>query len=306
MSRTRALTALMVGLVLISTAGPFVAMAHMDAFAIVFWRMALSALAFAAWALARGEFKGMGPHLPRLALGATLLTAHFALWIKAFDLTDFASNLLLLVIQPVTAVAMGPLWGERPTPSAWRAVGLAAVGLAIVAGGDFALGPRALLGDAMCVVGSAAITWYFAVTRAPRSALPLATFMAATFGFGALLLAPFVFTAEAPAMPGSAAAWGWVAALVLLTTVAGHGLMNLAARTTTVFEVNVVVVLEPAIAVALGWVLFGAAMTPLQAVGGLVLAAAVLVGLGGATDGAQSTDGEQAGNVPPAPEVERR
>jgi drug/metabolite transporter (DMT)-like permease len=42
---------------------------------------------------------------------------------------------------------------------------------------------------------------------------------------------------------------------------------------------NLVVVLEPAIAIAMGALLFGATVTPVQAVGGAVLALAVVVGL---------------------------
>jgi drug/metabolite transporter (DMT)-like permease len=76
--------------------------------------------------------------------------------------------------------------------------------------------------------------------------------------------------------PGS---WAWLAGLVLLTTIGGHGFMNLAARGVRLFTLNLAIVLEPPLAIAMGAALFGATVTPLQVAGGLLLGAAVVVGL---------------------------
>ena len=149
----------------------------------------------------------------------------------------------------------------------------------MVAGGDFRLGPRALLGDAMCILGGAAITLFFIITRAERRSLPLSTFMGVTMAVGALCTLPLALLAGAPLWGYPAASWGWLMALVVFTTVGGHGAFNLAARHVSLFTVNVVVVLEPALAIAMGALLFEAHVTSLQIVGGVVLAVAVVVGL---------------------------
>src|SRR5262245_11073183 len=86
--------ALVAGLVCVSTSGPFLRMTGMDAYAVAFWRMVLSAALFLAWAAVRGELRVAPGHVRRLVLGGVLLAAHFALWIKAFDLTNYASNLV--------------------------------------------------------------------------------------------------------------------------------------------------------------------------------------------------------------------
>lgn len=279
MTRGSAYVVLFVGLFLVSTSGPFLRMAHMDAFAVVLYRMGFSALLFLGWAALRGELRASAAQVRRIALGAAFLAAHFMLWIKAFDLTDYASNLLLLVTEPVTAAIFGIWLGERPNRNTWVSVALAVVGLAIVAGGDFRLGPRALLGDALCVVGGIAITLFFVVTKRERSALSLSCFMGLTFAFGALCTLPVIALAQSPLGGYPPASWAWMAALVVLTTVGGHGAFNVAARHVTLFTVNVVVVLEPAIAIAMGALLFEASVTGLQVAGGAVLAAAVVVGL---------------------------
>ena len=69
------------------------------------------------------------------------------------------------------------------------------------------------------------------------------------------------------------------AGLVLVTTMGGHGLMNLAARGLRLFTVNVVIVLEPAIAIGLGVLLLGETVTARQVAGGAILAASVVIAL---------------------------
>lgn len=275
-----AYVALFSGLVCVSTSGPFLVMARMDAYAVVLYRMLLSAIVLLAWARARS----LGfdrRHLRRICLGGFLLAAHFALWVKAFDLTDFASNLLLLVAQPVMAAALGRAVGEAPTRRTWISIALATIGLLAIARGDFALGPRALLGDLISVVGSAAITLFYAVTRRARAETPLPTFLGLTFVAGSAVMVPICLVAQAPLLAYPAASWAYLAALVLVTTVLGHGLMNLAARHVKLFTLNVVIVLEPAIGIALGALLFDARVSVEQVAGGVLLAAAVAIGLRG-------------------------
>lgn len=271
--------ALFAGLVLVSTSGPFIVLAHMDAYTIVLYRMIFAAALFLAWAAGRGELRIERRHVTRTVIGALFLTSHFLLWVKAFDLTDFASNLLLLVAQPVIAALLGIRLGEPPTRETWISIGLASAGLAVIAGGDFALGPRALLGDAMCIAGGFAIAMFYVVTREARAETPLATFMGATLATGSLATLPVVLIAGTRLRGYAGEGWAWLFALVVLTTVGGHGLMNLAARHVKLFTLNVVIVLEPAIAIAMGAVLIDKRVTPLQLGGGVLLAGAVIIGL---------------------------
>jgi drug/metabolite transporter (DMT)-like permease len=250
--------------------------AHVDAFAMVLLRMGFGGAILAGWAAARGELRIARGQLGSVVAGALFLVVHFALWIKAFDLTDYASNLLLLASQPVIAALLGRWLGEKHGAAIWVSVALAIVGLAIIAGRDVALGGRALVGDALCILAGLAITLFYVVTRAARAATPIAAFMGVTFLLGAAAIAPVVWlTGASLALP--AASWKWIALLVLVTTVGGHGLMNLAARQVSLFVLNVVIVLEPPLAIAIGAALFGARVTATAAVGGLFLVASVVI-----------------------------
>jgi drug/metabolite transporter (DMT)-like permease len=270
---------LFAGLLCVSTSGPFIVMARMDAFAVVFLRMAFSALLFLGYAAARRELRVAPGEGGRLALGALLLTAHFLLWVKAFDLTDYASNLLLLVAQPVMAALIGVKLGERSGRGVWASIALAVAGLVLIAGGDFTLGARAILGDAMCILGGVAITLFYVVTRQARAGTPLATFMGLVFAVGSVATVPVLLVARAPVLTYPAGSWLWMALLVVVTTVGGHGLTNLAARHVSLFTLNIVIVLEPAIAIAMGHLMFGAAIDAVTVAGGALLVGSVLVAL---------------------------
>jgi drug/metabolite transporter (DMT)-like permease len=266
--------ALALGLVLVSTSGPFIHMAGLAPMSLVFWRMGLAGPLFLTVARAVPA-----EHRRRLVIGALLLTAHFLLWVKAFDLTSYASNLILLVAQPIMGALASARLGEAPSRGMWTGVTLAFVGLVIIAGGDVALGPLALLGDAMCVLGGLAITAFYVVTGAARRALALPAFMGWTFVIGAAATLPIALLAGRPLLPAGGASWGWVLGLVVITTMAGHGLMNLAARGVSIFTLNFVIVLEPPLAIVMGAALWGARISWIQGLGGLVLSVAVVIGL---------------------------
>ncbi|MBI4508569.1 MAG: EamA family transporter [Deltaproteobacteria bacterium] len=270
---------LFLGLVLVSTAGPFLVVANLDAYAVVFWRMALGAVVYLGWDFARGRLRVPSGYLRGITLGALLLAAHFCLWVKAFDLTDFSSNMLLLVMQPVIAVFLGMRLGEKPTRSTWASIGLALLGLAIITGGDISLGSRALLGDVLCVLADLAIALFYVVAQDARRDLPLSTFMGFTLAIGAVSVLPITWAAGSPMVGYSASSWAWLAALVLVTTVAGHGLFNLVSPHISFFTLNVVIVLEPPIGILIGALLHGATVTSVQVAGGVFLGVAVIVGL---------------------------
>lgn len=276
-----AFAALFCGLLLVSTSGPFLAVAKIDAFAVSGLRCLFGGVLFLLAAAVRGNLRWPHGHERRLLLGGALLGAHFALWVKAFDLTDYASNLLLLVGQPMSAAIVGAAFGERLHRSAIVSLALSIVGLLVIAGGDLALGPRALLGDALCILAAFAMTFFTVVTRTARAQLPIELFLAIVFLVAAALLLPFAVLAGDRLLAYPAESFAWLAALVLLTTVGGHGLMNLAARSVKLFTLNVVIVLEPPIGIALGALLFGAGLTAPQALGGAILAVAVVFGLRG-------------------------
>jgi drug/metabolite transporter (DMT)-like permease len=208
-----------------------------------------------------------------------LLGAHFLLWVKAFELTDYASNLILLVVQPMFGALIDARTGRGLPRGAALALSLAALGLALVAGADVTLGARALWGDALSTLAGAMIALFYAASRDARAALPLDAFIGATFSLASMVALPVALIAAVPLVDLGARSWGWIVALVVVTTLGGHGFMNLAARSLSLFAVNLAIVIEPLLAIAMGALMFGAQLRPLQGIGGIVLSIAVVLGL---------------------------
>ena len=256
-------------------------MARVDAYAAVFWRTALTALIGLGIGLLRGRLDPaeLRRQARPLLFGGVLLGVHFLMWVKAFDLTDYASNLLLLVFQPIMAAFLTARLGERLPRHVFAAVGLSLLGLALIAGGDFALSPRALFGDALCLAAGAAITVFYVVTSRARRALSVEVFLGAIMLVAAATALPVALVAAVPLVGFSAATWGWIGGIVMVTTFMGHGLMNYAANHVSLFTLNIVVVLEPAVGIVFGTLLFGATVSVTQLLGGALLGAAVLFGV---------------------------
>jgi drug/metabolite transporter (DMT)-like permease len=273
--------ALFAGLVAVSTSAPFFVMAHVAAFAAVFWRTLLTALLGLGIGALRGrlDLGEMRRHARALLLGGFLLGAHFLMWVKAFDLTDYASNLLLLVFQPIMAAFLAARLGERLPRHVLAAVGLSVLGMALIAGGDFAWSPRALLGDALCLAAGVAITLFYVVTSRVRRVLSTEVFLGAIMLVCAAVALPVALLAGVQLWGLSATTWGWLTAIVFVTTLLGHGLMNYAANHVSLFTLNIVIVLEPAVGIAIGALLFGATVTATQLCGGALLGTAVLFGM---------------------------
>lgn len=281
LSSVAARLALTLGVLAVSTSGPFFVMAKVSAVASTFWRTLLAGALSLMIAWVRGSLSLalVTRHARALACGGLLFGLHLLLWVEAFALTDYASNLLLLVVQPLSAALIGWRMGQPLPRGARLALCLAAVGMACVAGSDFALGPRALLGDLLCVLAGVLMALFFVTAQRARSALPLELFMGITLLVSALTALPFALLTDTPFLILSWRSWLWIGLIVCVTTLLGHGLMNLAARSLSLFTVNISIVLEPLLAIMLGALMFGASMTASQLVGGALLVISVLVSM---------------------------
>lgn len=282
----RAVLALWVSVLGISTAALFIKLCGMDPLAVSFYRMAGGALVYALIARERlGSlfFLGTRHRLLALLCGA-LLAAHFAAWITAFEYTDVSSNLLLLVTQPVFAAALGWMFfGERPTRSTFFATALVAAGSALIFLHDRRAavpGANPLLGNALCVAGSLALSLFYTAARSLRQKLDHSTFNAAVFGLAAIFILPpaVAFTGtEWFAYEGEA--WFYLLLIIAVPTCVGHALMNYAARYARVFTVNLAIVGEPALGIVLALLFLpDEKLFPVKLAGGASMMLAVLVG----------------------------
>jgi len=269
--------ALALGMLAVSTSGAFFIMARINAYAAVFWRALIAgALALAiAWLRGCLCWRRILEHAWLMLFAGLLFGTHILLWVKAFELTDYTSNMILIVAQPVFAAMIGTWVGDPPPPRAALLLTASVLGMGLLVGGDVGLGTGALWGDAASIAASCLVVVFYVVARPARDALSLDVFMGLTLLVTAVESLAVAAAARERLWPLPLASWGWMAAIVLVTTLGGHGLLNLAAKYVPLFALNIVVLVEPILGIGLGALLFGASVTRLQLIGGALLGVAV-------------------------------
>jgi len=216
------------------------------------------------------------------------LAVHFAAWIASLLYTSVAISTLL--------VTTTPLWTElyevvrerqAPTRSFCLSLGLAFCGVVLIVLHRTTPAPvpgRALLGDGLALIGSAAIAAYLLIVRdaGARHVRPLATqqIVARTYSWAALGLVVGAVAAHEPAPRLSAVdAWSGILAMALVSQLLGHTALNAALRDFSPSTIALSTLLEPVIAGLLAAALFGEALGPTAIAGGALVLAAIAITL---------------------------
>ncbi len=238
-------------------------------------RFSLAAAMFWALGAARGVQRrdaGAG-----LALGAGGYALQAGLFFGALERID--ASLLSLVVftfPAMVAVAAVALGRERFDRRRVSALSLALGGLALVVAGAGAgaLDPLGVtLGLGAAVVYSAYILVSEGLARrlSPYALSALVcTGAAVTLTVGSVLLGEFRPEAL------TAAGWGWLAALAIVSTVGAIGLFFAGLRRVGPTTASILSTVEPLVTVVLAFIVFGEALGPAQLAGGALVLAAVL------------------------------
>src|SRR5581483_11906532 len=101
------------------------------------------------------------------------------------------------------------------------ALGLTALGAALLIAPNFALGGRTLAGDALGVLTAVFYAGYMLALKAATRGASTARIMAASTAVAALALAPYALATADVFLPGGARGWAVLAALALVPHIAG-------------------------------------------------------------------------------------
>ncbi len=299
MSRPAVVTALVVGMVAVSTAAILARVAMgsdpgivtaadgaAPALAIAFWRTTLGSLALApaAW---RAQRRATSPLTLRrhrqLGLAGVALALHFVLFQGALTLTSVASAVTLTTMSPLF-VALGGWWllGERTSRRAWVGMAATVLGALLIGLGDatsVALGGQALLGDAMALGAALAGSAYLLAGRRARRDTATSTYAAIVYGWAGVLLLPLCLVTGTDLTGFSATTWLAIAGIVVGPQLLGHTVFNLLLATLPATTVAIAILAEPVGAGLLAWLLLGELPAPLFAVGAplVLLGVAVVI-----------------------------
>ncbi|MBI3003673.1 MAG: DMT family transporter [candidate division NC10 bacterium] len=246
-------------------------------FEVTAYRLLLGAALVGAAARIRGLPLALEGRLRLQVLGVGLVAAlHFLTFISSIYYTTIAHALTLTYTAPaMVAVASGLLFRERLRARQALGIGLAVVGIAILAGFEPTLTARMLTGDLLALGAAASFAAYSLLGRQLRAALPLLRYVFWLYLTAGLLTLPLAgATLTAPYASGPLLA---VALQALLPLALGHTLYNAAVRHLSPTLVSLIASQEVTGGVLLGWVLLGEGVTPTTFAGMAVTLAGILL-----------------------------
>ncbi|MFN0204697.1 MAG: DMT family transporter [Planctomycetota bacterium] len=230
------------------------------------------------------------------------LAAHFAAWVPSLMLTTVAASTLLVATEPLFAACFESFFLKEKIPRRVL-VGvliaflgttlLFATDLQFEGNGESIFSGKALLGDALAIVGAIFGAAYFVIGRGARKKLPIGAYLVIVNASAAILLLVSSYMISEPWFAPSneyihwngiqPSSLGWFLLLAIVPQLLGHGAANIALRSYPATMVNLAVLSEPILASTLAWLLFSEMPKhPLAfAAGGTVLLFGLIVALTG-------------------------
>ena len=211
--------------------------------------------------------------------GLVSVAAFYAVYMVAVARTGVGTAAMLLYTAPAYVVVMAALlWGEPLTPTKWLSLALALVGCALVVASPAPGRPAPLVLEPLGVLaGLASGLTYALFTVFGRFSLARHSAWTTLFyalGWGSLFLATFSLSCSTyPALP--LRAWAWVLAIAVGPTLLAYYLYLQALLRVEAGRASIVCTVEPLVACVLAYLILGETMTPLQAMGALLLLSGV-------------------------------
>lgn len=268
MSSPSPLLVLAGSLVGISLAAPLIRLSEAHPITIATWRLALALVPIAWLAWRSGSLRAYRTLARRhvlSALGAgVLLALHFWSWNASLRYTSVAASVTLVNLQPVIIAAVSTrLLGEPPSRRQWAGILIAMLGAIAVAWVDVPAGEgggagstnRALLGDALAVLGALTAAGYYLLGRTVRQVLDTWGYVLLAYGAALVTLLLLAAPAGATLWPQPPQEWAVFAGLALGPMLLGHTGMNYALGRLPAYLVNLTVLGEPVGATLLAAVL---------------------------------------------------
>ena len=227
---------------------------------------------------ARPGGEGIGRPSKWMILAGAFFALDLSFWHYGIVMTSVANATVLCNLTPVVVTLFGWIvFKEAPARLFILALGLAMGGaFAMAAGASGTQGSNPLLGDAFSL--SVAL-WYSGYFLAVKQARTTAGAMRITLWATAVGIPPLALVALVlgeTMIPATLAGWGACVAMGFMH-VAGQGGVAWSLGKLPASVTAVTILIQPIVAGLLSWWIFGETLTPVQALGGaLVLAAIVL------------------------------
>ncbi|MFN3389335.1 MAG: DMT family transporter [Allosphingosinicella sp.] len=275
-----AFAALILGNLVLALGPWMVRLADVGPVASAFWRLGLAIPFLAVFALAalRQQPERAAPSsglVAMIALGGLFLAADLAAWHVGIGMTKLANASLFGNASSFLLVLYGFIILRRlPRRVQVAALLLAAAGAALLMGSSYELSPENFTGDLFTLAGGLLYTGYLiAVDRARRTMAPMPVLAIATAA-GAPPLLLFALALGQPVMPQD---WTPLIILSFGSQIVGQGLLVYAVGHLSPVVVGLGLLAQPAAGAVIGWLAYGERFSLADAVGAVLIAAALVL-----------------------------
>ena len=275
--KTLAFAALLLGAAAIAFAPIFVRLSDTGPSASAFWRVALAIAPLWIWARMspRAERARALPWKP-LIIAGLCFAGDLGAWHVSIMYTTVANSTLEANFAPIF-VTLGAwlLFRQRVSRLFLIALAVTLGGAMLLIGPNFALGGRALLGDALGVLTAVFYAGYMLAIKSASERTNTAGIMAVSTGVAAIFLLPYALATADVFFPQSATGWLVLIGLALIPHIAGQSLIAYGFAHLPAAFSSVSLLLQPVLAAIYAWALLGEAVGQMQMLGGLVVLAGI-------------------------------
>jgi drug/metabolite transporter (DMT)-like permease len=282
-----AFAALLGGAIAMGISPIFVRLSDVGPFASAFYRVFLSLPVLYAWMRFEAARTPGAPDTsprftgPVIATGLCF-TADLFFWHLAILKTTIANATFFATTAPVWVVIFGWLFfRRRASAAALAGLGLCLAGGLALVGQSFAFAPHRLVGDGLAEATAVFFGAYFLAVekarekhRAARVTFYMSVITSVLLGIVALGAG---YLLHQPFLPGDLRGWAVLIALAWISHVGGQGLLSVALGSLPATFSSLVIFLEAVAAAGFGWLVLSEAVTPLQAIGGIVILAGIWI-----------------------------
>lgn len=277
-----ALAALLAGALGIAFAPIFVRLSEIGPSATAFWRLGFAVPVLLLWMRLEpaGGTRARKPstwsdHL-RLTAAGLFFAGDLAVWHWSIKFTSVANATLLANFAPIFVTLVSWLvFKERFSRTFVLGLALALAGAVVLMGRSLNLSTEALFGDALGLLTAMFYGGYILAVGRLRAEFSTATIMTWSGVVTALALLPVALLSGESLIAPTAQGWAVLLGLALFSHAGGQSLIAYALAHLPAAFSSVSLLLQPAAAAVLAWLLLGEPLGPWQALG----AAVVLVGI---------------------------
>ena len=259
----------------------FVRLSEVGPMATAFWRVALALIPIFIVSMLKRDAGAKPQSLSDyglLILPGVMLSLDLAAWHLSITMTSVANATLLANLAPVFVTVIGFLFFKARISGVFMGgLALALAGVVILKGGPAALGNGDLHGDGLAMIAAFFYACYILALGSLRSRFDTMRIMLWSTASAAVCIFPVALLFEGHMLPLTVYGWSMVFGLAFVSHAGGQVAITYALAYLPAAFSSLTLLLQPVVAAILAWALLGEAIGTMQALGGAVVLAGIMV-----------------------------